>query len=159
MTQREIYKLVERLFSYQFENELDLLCALVRYFVGREELNIIGGRVWELDSSEDVYSLRYQFGEVDVIPDDYSIKISEQPVFDQLSARRTVINYETDTLLLEKGIHLYSATGVGEMVKRASGKFYSYALAFNGVHLNQEFFDILSVIGSAATTAMPNRKN
>lgn len=156
MTQREIYKLVERLFSYQFENELDLLCALVRYFVGREELNIIGGRVWELDSSEDVYSLRYQFGEVDIIPDDYSIKISEQPVFDQLSARRTVINYETDSLLLEKGIHLYSATGVGEMVKRASGKFYSYALAFNGVHLNQEFFDILSVIGSAATTALRN---
>ncbi|MBS1538569.1 MAG: serine/threonine-protein phosphatase [Bacteroidetes bacterium] len=156
MTQREIYKLVERLFSYQFENELELLCALVRYFVGRKELDIIGGRVWELDSSEDTYRLRYQFGEVEIIPDDYSIKIVEQPVFDQLSARRTVINYETDVLLLEKGIHLYSATGVGELIKRRSGKFYNYALAFNGINVNQDFFDILSVIGSAATTALRN---
>ncbi len=156
MTQREIYKLVEKLFSVQFTSELDLLKALVRYFVDRKELNIIGGRVWALSPADDFYGLEYQYGEMDEIPDDYSVKISEQPVFALLSARRTVINYETDALLREKGIHQYSATGVGEIIKRASGKFYSYALAFNGKHLDQDFFDILSVIGSAATTALRN---
>jgi sigma-B regulation protein RsbU (phosphoserine phosphatase) len=157
MTQRETYKLIERLLSVRFDSETDLLIALIHHIVEREEMTITGGRLWELHPTENMYVLRYQEGDIGEIPQGYTVQISEQPVFALLAQRKTVMNFETDKLLMQKGISLYSATGVGELERRGDAKFYQYALAFNGSGPDQQFFDLLSVVGSAATTAIRNR--
>lgn len=154
LTQRETYKLIDRLFTGKFDDEHTLLKELVNHVVNREEFHISGGRIWELLPTEDSYRLLYQYGDVEHIPDNYTIPIAEQPVFAQLGERRSLTNIETDELLLEKGIRLYSATGVGDVQRRGAGKYYDYILAFNAPEMGQDFFSMITVIGSATTTAL-----
>ncbi|HOQ48873.1 MAG TPA: hypothetical protein PLV01_03480, partial [Candidatus Kapabacteria bacterium] len=63
-TQRDVYKLVEKLVSGNFRNELSFLKTLVKEIVRHEEFEIIGGRVWELNVQEKCYELRYQYGKL-----------------------------------------------------------------------------------------------
>ncbi|MES2765013.1 MAG: PP2C family protein-serine/threonine phosphatase [Bacteroidota bacterium] len=154
LTQRQIYKVVDRLLAGNFPGEIELLKMLVTDIVERADIRITGGRIWQLQPGEDAYSLQFQYGEIDTIPEDYTISVEEQPIFKKLASQRTVTNYETDSLLLEKGIKIYSATGVGELLKRAGGKFYQYALAFNAPETNQEFYETLNIIGSAVSAAL-----
>jgi sigma-B regulation protein RsbU (phosphoserine phosphatase) len=154
LTQRQIYKVVDRLLSGKFQEELELLKTLVTDIVERTDIRITGGRVWQLLPGEEAYALQFQYGEVDTIPYGYTIAIEDQPIFKKLAGQRTVTNFETDTVLLEKGVKLYSATGVGELEKRDSGKYYQYALAFNAPETNQEFYETLNIIGSAVSAAL-----
>jgi sigma-B regulation protein RsbU (phosphoserine phosphatase) len=151
MQQRDIYRIVDRLASGTFENELDLLKTQAREVVEHSAIIITGARIWELHPTEDAYVLRYQYGMIERIPEDYTVWIDDQPSFAQLTKKRTIVNYETDNVLIEKGIKLYSATGVGDLIKRPGGKFYKYALAFNAPEINQTFFDTINIISSAVT--------
>ncbi len=151
MQQRELYRIVDRLASGTFESELDLLKSQVREVVEHSDIIITGARIWELHPTDDVYILRYQYGMIEKIPENYRISIADQPTFAQLTSKRSVINYETDDVLIERGIELFSATGVGDLVKRQSGRFYKYALAFNAPEINQTFFDTINIISSAVT--------
>ena len=156
MNQWEIYKLVESLTGGKYKNELDLLNKLVRSIVKHDEFGLIGGRVWELIPEEQCYILRYQYGKVRKIPSDYKVDISDMPMFGKLTSVRTVINYETDKLLIEKGIVLYSATGVGELVKFKGQKYYQYVLGFNAAEFLQSFYETLSIISGVASVAVKN---
>ncbi len=151
MQQRELYRIVDQLASGTFESELELLKSQVREVVEHSGIIITGARIWELHPTDDVYILRYQYGMIEKIPENYKIRIADQPTFAQLTSKRSVINYETDDVLIERGIELFSATGVGDLVKRQSGKFYKYALAFNAPEINQTFFDTINIISSAVT--------
>lgn len=151
MQQRELYRIVDRLASGAFESELDLLKSQVREVVEHSGIIITGARIWELHPTDDVYVLRYQYGMIEKIPENYTIRIADQPTFAQLTSKRSVINYETDDVLIERGIELFSATGVGDLIKRQSGKYYKYALAFNAPEINQTFFDTINIISSAVT--------
>lgn len=154
MTQRETYKLIEKLLSAYFTDEVELLRALIHFLVEHKDFAVTGGRIWELHPTDASYQLKFQYGEVDPIPEGYTIDVDAQPTFRELSLRRAVMNVETDTLLKEKGVKFYSATGVGERIRRAGGLLYHYVLAFNTSSPDQRFFDILAAAGGAASSAL-----
>jgi serine phosphatase RsbU (regulator of sigma subunit) len=153
-TQRDTYKLLEKLASKNFRTELNLLKSLVHDIVEHPDFEIVGGRVWELDPENESYVLRYQYGKVKRIPAGYSIKIDEQPVVNELIDNRIHLNYETDKVLQKKGIILYSVCGVGDIVKLKSGKYYKYVLGYNAPEIIQSVFDTLNIISSVVTVAL-----
>jgi serine phosphatase RsbU (regulator of sigma subunit) len=156
MNQIEIYKLVESLTDGNFKNEIELLKTLVKKIVKLNEFGIIGGRVWELVPEDYSYSLRFQFGKVKKIPADYTISLKDNTMFENLYETRTIVNYETDDVLKEKGIVLYSAAGVGDLVKIKGKKYYQYVVGFNANEFLQIFYDTLNIISGVATVAVKN---
>lgn len=149
MEQRQIYRIVDQLASGTYKNELELLMSVMREIVNRADIEITGGRIWELDPTEDIYILRYQYGSMEEIPESYSIAVQDYPMFAQLAHSRTIMEYETDAVLREKGVYLYSATGVGEAQRRRVGKLYQYVLAFNPTERSDKFYDVINIISSA----------
>jgi sigma-B regulation protein RsbU (phosphoserine phosphatase) len=154
INQRETYKIVEKLTSGKFKTEVSLLKSLVKHIVDNKDFEIIGGRIWELNPAENAYILRFQYGNVKKIPAEYTISIADQPIFSKLKKKRTFHNYETDPILLDKGIELYSVTGVGDLIKLSTGNFYKYAISFNAPQILQSFFELLTIISSVATVAL-----
>ncbi|MDQ1265194.1 MAG: PPM-type phosphatase protein [Bacteroidota bacterium] len=160
INQRNIYKLVENLTSGIFKNELGLLKSLIKSVVKHKEFEIIGGRVWELCPAEGSYILKYQYGSLPKIPKGYSIQLTDhQETFSKLIRDRAALNYETDKVLLEKGIQLYSVIGVGDIIKVKGVKYYKYTLGFNAPEILQSFFETLSVISSVVSVALRNMEN
>lgn len=156
ITQREVYKLIDKLLGGHFDSEEDLLKTLVRDLCARTEFGLEGARIWEIDETEDRYAILFQYGSVARIPDDYNVSIVDQPVFRSLAEKRVIIGNETDPLLLEKGITQYAATGVGEVVKRDAHPYTRYVLAFNAAESVSELTSTMTVISSATTTALRN---
>nr|HPI21260.1 hypothetical protein [Candidatus Kapabacteria bacterium] len=156
LNQRDIYKLVEGLATGQFKDELSLLENLVSDVVDQGGFAIVGGRIWELDTQEEVYRLKYQHGNLKKIPDDYSVPIKDQPIFKKLRTQRTILNFETDKVLLDTGIEFFSITGVGELVKLPSGMYFKYAIGFNAPQILQSFYETLTIISSVASIALLN---
>lgn len=154
--QRDTFKLVEKLASKDFPNPIALLKSLVKDIVSYKEFEITGGRIWELDPSNKTYNLIYQVGNVKKIPTGYSIPINEHPILSKLVKQGTVLNTETDKLLRKKGITTYSLTGVGEIVKVKSQRYYKYALGFNAPEILQSFYETLNIINSVANIALKN---
>ncbi len=154
--QRDTFKLVEKLASKDFSNEISLLKSLVKDIVSYKEFEITGGRIWELDSHNKTYKLIYQVGNVNKIPSGYSIPIIEHPILSKLVKQGTVLNTETDKLLRKKGITTYSLTGAGETIKLKSGKYYKYALGFNAPEILQSFYETLNIINTVANIALKN---
>jgi len=154
--QRNTYKLIEKIVSHKFKSELHLLKALVNDIVNHKEFGIQGGRIWELNTTDNCYTLKYQFGNVEKIPVGYSIGIDDQPVLTKLIRQRTIINRETDPLLQEKGIELYSITGAGDIIKLKSGKFYKYTIGINAPEFPQSLFETLNIISGVVSVALRN---
>lgn len=152
--QKDTYKLVERLASKVFKKEHALLKYLVKNIVNMNEFDIIGGRIWELEPETASYKLVYQYGEVKRIPNGYTIPIAEHPILPRLIKERTVLNYESDPVLREKGIEIYSVTGVGDVIRLKSGKYYKYALGFNAPEILQSFYETLNIINSVVNIAL-----
>lgn len=157
--QRENYKLVEKLIAAEAKDELSLLKSLVADIVEEGSFKIIGGRVWELSPENHSYILRYQYGNLNKIPENYQIQISEQPVLTQVTKRRVLLSEETDVLLQEKGIRLYSVIGAGDIVTVDKDKLFKYVIGFNAPEILQSFYEILSIISSVATAALRNMKS
>ena len=154
--QRDAYKLVEGLATGQFKNEISLLESLIKDVVDHGNFNIVGGRIWELDAEEELYRLRYQHGNLKKIPEGYFVPIKKQPIFKKLKAQRTILNVETDKVLLDTGIEFFSITGVGELVKLPSGTYFKYAIGFNAPEILQSFYETLAIISSVASIALIN---
>lgn len=152
--QREVYKVVENITSGEYTNEMDFLKNLVEEVVNYEDFQIIGGRIWQLNPEDLSYTIKYQYGNVQKIPDEYTLFIKDQPVLSGLHLKRTTLNQENDPLLKSKGILVYSVTGAGEIYKLHSGKFYKYVLGFNANEILQSFFETLNIISSVATISM-----
>lgn len=153
--QRETYKLVEKLTSKEFKNDLELLSSVIHDIVDNPEFEINGGRIWELDLQNRCYKLKSQYGKMETIPDGYQFSLDKhQDIFKMIEKERTTLNYETDQILLESGITIYSVTGVGEIYKDKKGKYYQYLLGFNAPEILQTFFETLMVISSVLTIAL-----
>ncbi len=153
-TQKRIYKLVEQIASQQFSDEHTFLKNLVRQVVNSPEFQITGGRIWELLPDKKAYRLLFQYGNVNKIPDDYILNIDDQPILKELHIEKTKLQYETDKLLKESGIFIYSATGVGEVVRTKWGRFYEYVLGFNAPEILQSFYETLSIISTIASARL-----
>lgn len=154
LNQRETYKVVENITSGDYTNELDFLRNLVEEVVNYADFQIIGGRIWQLNPEDLSYTIRYQYGNVQKIPDNYTLFIKDQPVLAELHEKRTTLNLENDPVLKSKGILVYSVTGAGEIIKLPTGKFYNYVLGFNANEILQSFFETLNIISSVATISM-----
>ncbi|MFC2129905.1 PP2C family protein-serine/threonine phosphatase [Bacteroidota bacterium] len=152
--QRDTYKLVEKLASRNFKHEITLLKSLVKDIVSLKDFEITGGRIWELNPENHEYKLVFQVGNVSKIPQGYSIPISDHPILSKLIKQRTILNYETDKLLRKKGIEIYSVTGVGNIIRLKSGKYYKYALGFNAPEILQSFYETLNIINSVANITL-----
>ncbi len=152
--QRDTYKLVEKLISGDYSDVLSMLKSIVKDVVDLEHFAINGGRIWKLESKQAAYKLCYQYGKFNKIPEKYEIKIEDQPILGELTDKRVMLSNETDFVLQELGIRLYSVIGIGEIVKIQSGKFYEYVIGFNAPKMQQSFFGLLHIISGVTTNAI-----
>ncbi|MCE5304800.1 MAG: PP2C family protein-serine/threonine phosphatase [Chloroherpetonaceae bacterium] len=152
--QKRIYKLVEEIASQKFLDERTFLQNLVQQVVDSPEFQIVGGRIWELMPNDKTYRLLFQYGNVNKIPNNYIMNIDEQPILKELHLEKTKLQEETDEILKESGIFIYSATGVGEIVRTKWGRFYEYVLGFNAPEILQSFYDTLSIISTIASSRL-----
>ena len=158
MEPKKLYKTVETIASQNFTSNTEMLISVIRELIENYSLNITGGRVWELDSVLGVYRLLFQTGKLERIEDNFSIKISEYPIFDLISKERTVVEKETDMILRSKGIFKYSASGVGDKIRYNGKLYYEYLLALNSDEINEEFTITLNIIATALTSKIKQRK-
>lgn len=154
LNQREVYKIVENITAGEYSGELDFLKNLVEEVVNYEDFKITGGRIWEFNSEELSYTIRYQYGNVQKIPDGYTLYVKDQPVLSNLYEKRTTLNRENDPVLKSKGILVYSVTGAGELIKVKSGKYFKFVLGFNADEILQSFYETLNIISSVATITL-----
>ncbi len=155
--QREVYKLVEKLSSGKYDSHIQLLTSLITEVVEHPEFEITGGRLWELDPDDSTYILKFQIGNVERIPENYNISLNDDvEMFHRIETERTLLKYETDKVLRDKGINIFSVTGVGEMIRINKHTYYQYLLGFNAPEILQSFFEILSIISSVSTIALRN---
>lgn len=157
MDQRKIYKTIETVASKNFNSDQDLLEDVVRQIVQSEEINLIGGRVWKLDTKKKSYKLFFQTGKVQDIPKDYSLKIKDYPLFDKVSVQRTVLADESDQILISKGILKYSASGVGRKIKLDNKRYYEYLLAVNSDLIGDDLRYTLDIVATVLTQKLNER--
>jgi phosphoserine phosphatase RsbU/P len=150
--QRFTYKLIERVLQAQVSTPIELLSAIVRDMVDNDRVVLTGGRVWQLDPALDAYTLLFQYGEVEFLDPNTSRTVQELPSMAQLLHTPTLVT--TGLATGDKTERVFSLTGVGEPVERASGLLYPFALAFTSYEHNEEFYDTMLVIGSATKTAL-----
>jgi len=76
--------------------------------------------------------------------------------------KRAIIGKETDTYLKSKGIHHYSATGIGDRykMKTDNGTFflYKYLIALNGPKMDEEFLYTLNIISTTLSSILRTRR-
>ncbi len=156
--QKRIYKLVEQITNEKFNDEVSFLTNLVKRVVDIPDFEIIGGRIWRKNPEDNTYSIIYQYGNVKKIPENYTLTVDDQPVLKELWQKGTMLRRETDQILKESGIFIYSVTGVGEIIKNKYGRFYEYVLGFNAEQILQSFYETLSIIGTVASSRLKDYK-
>lgn len=159
MTQRTLYKTIEKIGTQQYGSEEEMLTAILREVVNNDRINIIGGRIWKLDPERKGYTLIYEEGNIEAIGIGFRLSIKEYEVFDRVAISRTVIADETHKALRKKGIIKYSATGIGDTYKIGRHDYYEYIMAFNTVETDTELRYILSIAGQAVTQMLENSRN
>lgn len=156
ITQRTTYKLVDRILSQSYEQQSDLLSALVRDIVDNDRFVMNGGRVWEFDELTSSYVLRYKYGEGSALTVGTVRDVrDENSPFAQLSTLNTYTESEHDGDI----VHEYALTGVGDTITVDGLKVYRYALAFTASAITEDLKETLMVAGAAATTALRNMQS
>ena len=165
MEQRRLYKTLENAFKNfpNFKSDQQLLSYVLKDVIDHENIDITGGRVWELNESKTAYIMTEQHGEVEKIRKGYALKLMDYPIFYEVGRNRSVLAQETDKYLSRLGIQLYSATGIGERfrIKDHSGKdqsLYQYILAFNSNDMNASLLNTMNII-STSVSSMLRTKN
>ncbi|HWQ82653.1 MAG TPA: PP2C family protein-serine/threonine phosphatase [Ignavibacteria bacterium] len=164
MEQRKLSRTIEKFITEapNFKRIEDLLKYVLNQIISYEHIGITGGRIWKLSSNKASYTLLEQMGDVPKIDRKYELKISEFPVLDEISRRRTVTANESNKYLRKKGINAFSATGLGDKFKvKYNGKtifLYQYLLAFNVEKIYDEFLYALNIIGVTLNSIIRAKK-
>jgi phosphoserine phosphatase RsbU/P len=158
MDQKKLYKTVEEIASQKFSSETEMLLSVINQLVENESIRFKGGRVWKLDIESGSYLLLFQTGDVEKIQPDFTLKLDEYPIFEQIAKERTIVDSETNMILKSKGILKYSATGVGDKVKYHTTPYYEYLLALNSDYINDEQKTALNIIATAITSQIKQRR-
>ncbi len=157
--QRRLYRLLEQISNRSYKNANELIKTAINEVTDSDEFKIKGGRIWKLNVADLTYSLSYQYGNVKPIPKNFAISLGDEHIFDtmnRLSKKRTILQEETNEILKASGIHHYSLTGVGDLIRTKSGSFYEYALGFNADTFSEEFRESITIISSVCTVAIRN---
>ena len=158
MTQRTLYKAIEKVGANEFSSVSEMLVTVLQQILSYDRLNLIGGRIWKLHPEEKQYELMYEDGNIENVGSGFRLRLKDNPVFDEVAKRRTILADETNRELRRKGIIKYSATGIGESVKIGKHSYYEYLMAFNTVRQDNELRYQLSIAGQAVTQLLHNRK-
>ena len=165
MEQRKLYRTLENAIKHSpnFKNEKEMLSYILKEIINHEDINITGGRIWELSENKTYYMMIEQHGEVEKIKRGYSIKTSDYPIYYEVGRNRSVLAKETDKYLYERGINLFAATGVGEKFKvkdkESKDQFlYEYLLALNSKELSVGLLNTLNIISTAVSSMLRSRR-
>lgn len=154
MEQKKLYRTLETIASRRFKNEEDMLIEILNQIVAREQIKVTGGRIWRLNKIAKAYTLVYQTGDVQKIPDDFILPVEEYPVFKEITKERTVLADETNQLLKSKGIFRYSASGVGLKTKINGDRYYEYMLAVNSEEKSEDLSYTLNIVATVLTSKL-----
>lgn len=154
MYYKKLSQIIDRITSRIFLSENEMLISVVNELVASEDIDVIGGRIWELNVENKGYTLVYQTGKMEKIEKDFLILLKDYPVFDKLAKERTFLANETNRTLRNKGIFEYTATGVGDKIRIDGKNYYEYLLAFNINKLNDDFKYSLSIIAAVLTSKL-----
>lgn len=158
MDQKKLHKTIESIASQKFNSEEEMLKYVLEQIVNDKSFEITGGRIWKLEPETFSYKLLYQTGKMEAIDPRFKIKLKNYPEFDRIASERTILADETLTELKKKGIFRYSATGVGSRIKLNGKIYYEYILALNSNSLNEEFRLNMSIIATALTSQIRQRR-
>ncbi len=151
MRQKKIYRTVEAIASQKFSSEEELLNEVIKQIIETDQINVSGARVWVLDVDKKSYRIMSQKGEVEPIKENFTLAISEYPVFDRLTQERTILADETNSYLLRKGIAKFSASGIGSKRFIDEKRYYEYMIAVNSDHIDSELRYTLNIIATVLT--------
>jgi phosphoserine phosphatase RsbU/P len=165
LDQRKLYRTLDNALkaSKNLQSEPELLKYVLNEVINNEQIDITGGRIWQLNVNRTAYKMIHQLGEIEKVQKGYTLSLEDYPVFYQVGQNRTVIANETDKYLVDLGIHLYSATGVGERyrIKDKNGndqKVYQYILAMNSGKMDDNLTYTLNIISSVVSSMLRQRK-
>lgn len=158
MDQKKLHKTIESIASQKFDSEEEMLKYVLEQIVNDKSFEITGGRIWKLEPETFSYKLLYQTGKMEAIDPRFKIKLKNYPEFDRIASERTILADETLTELKKKGIFRYSATGVGSRIKLNGKIYYEYILALNSDSLDEEFRLNMSIIATALTSQIRQRR-
>lgn len=165
MEQRKLYRTLENAIKEfpHFDNDRKLLTYVLNEVINNENIDITGGRIWKLNDSKSAYKMICQQGEIEKIEPGYTLTIDSYPIFYEVGRNRSVIAKETDKYLSDIGIHLYSATGVGERykLKDSSGNdryVYQYIIALNSGKMDENLLYTLNIVSTSVSSMMRSRK-
>jgi sigma-B regulation protein RsbU (phosphoserine phosphatase) len=158
LDQKKLHKTVETIASQKFSSDEEMLKKAINEIIQDPSIGFIGGRIWKLYPEIEGYKILYQTGKIDRIEKGFIILALEYPVFEQLAQSRTILGHETIEELRKKGIFKYSASGVGYKVKIQGKPFYEYIIAFNSKNIDEELKINLSIISTALTSQIKQRR-
>lgn len=159
MDQKKLNRTIETIASKKFSSDEELLKTVLKEIVGDSTIqNVNGGRIWKLNPEIGGYKLVYQCGKIQKLASDLIIKINDYPTFDLISKERTILGNETHELLRKKGIFRFSASGVGFKSKVDGKPYFDYILALNSDAMNEELRVTLSIIATALTSQIKQRR-
>jgi sigma-B regulation protein RsbU (phosphoserine phosphatase) len=159
MDQRKLYRTVESIASQKLNlEEVEMLIETLNQVVKSESINVNGGRIWKLNPETGDYQLLYQTGNIRQIEPDFKINVANYPIFDLLSKERTIVGFETDEVLKQKGILKFSASGVGDKIKLGDKYYYEYLLALNKDDIDDDFKIMLSIVATSLTSQIKQRR-
>ncbi len=158
MDQHRLYRTIKNLGNKKFRTDKQLLASVLQSIIEHEEIPVKGGRIWKLEPNLGTYKLIRQCGDAELIKKDFRLRVSEYPVFLQLPRKGTIVATETNKYLRQKGIKLYSATGVGEKVRWEGYNLYTYVIGINADYLKDEMTYTLKIIGNALTSVLKGKR-
>lgn len=145
--------------SRDFSSEKELLFEVVNEIVALDEIDVSGGRIWQLDEANYSYKLLFQANKSSEHLPNVSLRIDENPVFDLVSEKRTVLGDETDKHFLRKGLLMFSASGIGSKIKLKGKRYYTYILAVHSDSMSDELRYSLNVVATLLTSKIKERNN
>ncbi|MDH3252453.1 MAG: serine/threonine-protein phosphatase [Ignavibacteria bacterium] len=157
MDQHKLYRTIKLLSETKVRTDEQLLAHILENIIQIEEIPIKGGRIWKLEPASGSYRMTRQVGEVEHIRKSFRLRVLDYPMFLQLPRKGTIVGTETNKYLRQRGIKLYSATGVGEKVRWKGYELFPFVIAINSEHIKQDLTYTLNIIGHALTSALKNR--
>lgn len=158
MDQHRLYRTITTLSDEKFRTDEQLLTRVLEQIIINEEFPIKGGRIWKFDAANGSYRLLRQLGKIELIDRNFRLNVAEYPMFLHLPKKGTIVATETNRYLRQRGIRMYSATGVGEKIRWKEHALFQYVIGVNAEYLKEDMTYALNIISHALTTALRNRR-
>ncbi len=157
MDQKKLYRTIESVASKNYANEKDLLADVVHQIVSNEQIKLKGGRIWKFDPRRKAYRILFQTGMVQKISNDFLLQIKNASMFDNILKYRTIVDIETNEILVSKGIVKFSASGIGRKIKVGDKSYYEYLLAVNSDLMADDLRYTLNIVATVLTSKLNER--